>query len=247
MKAIPAGHFMMGSPESEPGRQAAEGPRHRVSIAHAFAIGTYDVTVAEYGRFVAATGYEPANPRCDWRNPTARGTPIKQTAEDRVVCVSWTDAVAYTRWHSEMSGHPYRLPTEAEWEYAARAGTTSARPWGPDPDPGHANTGADECCAPHTSGGDRWLYTSPVGSFPSNDFGLFDMLGNVWQWTMDCGPADYQKPVIASPDPLACGTHVARGGGWFHPPQMARSAARVVDDANLRVVDIGFRVARALP
>lgn len=247
MRSIPAGQFLMGSPENEAGRQSSEGPLHRVSIPHPFAIGIHDVTVAEYRRFIEATGYAPANPRCNWRNPSAHGTRIAQTPEDPVVCVSWDDAQAYLKWLSEAGGHPYRLPAEAEWEYAARAGSTAARPWGADSDPNHANTGAETCCGPWVGEGDHWLYTSPVGSFPPNAFGLFDMIGNVWQWTLDCGSADYRHPAAPLPDPMSCATHIVRGGGWFHPPELARSAARAADDGNLRVADIGFRVARSEP
>lgn len=246
MRVIPPGQFLMGSPASEPGREATEGPRHRVSIAKPFAIGVYDVTVAEYRRFVEATGYAPRNPRCDWQHPSVRRHMI-QTPEDPVVCVNWGDARAYLRWLSQVSGHPYRLPTEAEWEYAARAGSAAARPWGPDPDSNHANTGTDTCCSPQVRNGDRWPYTSPVGSFPPNAFGLFDMIGNVWQWTMDCGSQDYSHPAATVADATTCATHIIRGGGWFHPPQVARSAARVTDDSGLRVPDIGFRVARSVP
>lgn len=246
MTILPAGGFQMGSPEGEPGREPSEGPRHRASVAHAFALGVYDVTVTQYGRFVEATGYSPVNPRCNWRHPTAHGNPLNQTGDEPVVCVSWNDATAYVRWLSITTGHTYRLPTETEWEYAARAGSQSARPWGPDADPNRANTGAEACCGPRTSGGDRWLYTSPVGSFPPNAFGLFDMIGNVWQWTQDCGSADYAKPTAPPADPSSCETRIARGGGWFHPPSMARSAARVADSADRRVADIGFRVARTM-
>ena len=246
MQVIPPGHFFMGSPANESGRQASEGPRHRVAIVRPFAIGVYDVTVAEYRRFVTATGYAPKNPRCDWRHPSVRRHMI-QTPEDPVVCVDWEDARAYLRWLSRVSEHPYRLPTEAEWEYAARAGSTTARPWGPDPDSNHANTGTDKCCGPQVSKGDRWLYTSPVGSFPPNAFGLFDVIGNVWQWTMDCGSSDYSHPATSVPHANACATHIIRGGGWFHSPEVARSAMRIADDSGLRVPDIGFRVARSLP
>lgn len=247
MRVIPPGHFLMGSPGNEPGRQANEAPRHSVLIARAFAIGVHDVTVAEYRRFVEATGYAPGNPRCDWRNPTVHGIPISQMPEDPVVCVSWNDAHAYLQWLSQISQQPYRLPTEAEWEYAARAGSTAARPWGPDPDSNYANTGTETCCGPRVSKGDRWPYTSPVGSFPPNAFGLFDMIGDVWQWTMNCGSADYTQPDTPDLDATSCRTHVVRGGGWFHPPQVARSAARAADDSELRMPDIGFRVARSVP
>jgi formylglycine-generating enzyme required for sulfatase activity len=248
MRVLPIGRFMMGSPESETGRQSSEGPRHTVAIAKPFAISVYDVTVEDYAHFVDATGYAPPHARCNWRNPAFHGAPLNQTPNDPVVCVSWTDANEYTRWLSTRSGHTYRLPTEAEWEYAARAGSTSARYWGQNADANRANTGAETCCAPYTKGADRWLYTSPVGSFAPNRFGLFDMLGDVWQWTADCETET--EPLSAGstvrPGLAPCETHIARGGGWFHPPQLARSAARVADQTDLRVADIGFRVARTL-
>jgi formylglycine-generating enzyme required for sulfatase activity len=240
MATIPAGRFQMGSPPDEPGRQADEGPRRWVAIPRPFAMAVYDVTRADYARFAEATGYAPANPRCDWRRPTSRGAPLDQGPDEPVVCVSWTDAQAYVRWLSARAGHAYRLPTEAEWEYAARAGSTTARPWGPEADPERANT-ALASGAPPTAAKTRWRYTSPVGAYPANRFGLFDMLGNVWQWTADCETAD-----AAAPQPQPCERHVIRGGGWFHPPEMARSAARAADETEFRVSDIGFRVARSL-
>jgi formylglycine-generating enzyme required for sulfatase activity len=231
MVSLPAARFLMGSPPSEPGRRDDEGPQRRVDIRHPFALAVYDVTRAEYARFVDATGYAPANPRCDWRHPTARGAPLNQQADEPVVCVSWTDANAYVRWLSARASHPYRLPTEAEWEYAARAGSASAHPWGPDADSTRANTAMVEGERPSKAKA-RWPYTSPVGSYPPNRFGLFDMLGNVWQWTADCGQT--------------CDRHVLRGGAWFQSPTLARSAARVEDETEFRVTDIGFRVARSL-
>lgn len=240
MTIVPAGRFLMGSPYNEPGRQEGESlPRWSV-IARPFALGVYDVTRAEYAQFVAATGYAPPNPRCDWRHPMFRGISLKQSSDEPVVCVSWSDADAYVHWLSTKTGHAYRLPTEAEWEYAARAGSTTARPWGPDADPRQANTAPVEGAEPPDSKR-RWPYTSPVGSYPPNRFGLFDMLGNVWQWTVDCGTVGE----TVNPE-VPCENHVVRGGGWFHPAAVARSAARAADATNLRVSDIGFRVARSL-
>jgi formylglycine-generating enzyme required for sulfatase activity len=231
MAKIPAGRFRMGSPADEPGRQTDEGQPRWTRIRRPFALAVYDVTVADYARFAETTGYAPERPRCDWRHPTAHGAPLNQTPRDPVVCVSWSDANAYVRWLSDKTGHAYRLPTEAEWEYAARAGSTTARPWGPDPDPARANTALADGAAPPAAKL-RWPYTSPVGSYPANAFGLFDMLGDVWQWTADCG--------------TTCDRHVVRGGGWFHAPEAARSASRAADEADFRVTDIGFRVARSL-
>ena len=116
----------------------------------------------------------------------------------------------------------------------------TARPWGEAPNPNRANVGADVCCRPHVAGADRWLYTSPVGAFPPNGFGLFDMVGNVWQWTQTC--AEARAPAGLQD----CLGRVVRGGGWFHPPAASRSASRAADDSTRRVADIGFRVASSL-
>jgi len=247
MLSVPAGNFVMGSPNGEAGRQAAEGPRHGVAIVHPFAIGVDDVTRAQFAVFARDTAYA-GDPKCDWRSPKARGRPIDQTDDDPVVCVSWSDAQAYAKWLSSKTGHAYRLPSEAEWEYAARAGSRTTRPWGQAGARDFANYGSDQCCAPFAAGRDRWLYTSPAGSFPPNAFGLYDMLGNVWQRTEDCGHADYSG---APRDGSAwvtggdCTTRIVRGGGWFVSLDQLRSAARAADPAEFRKNDIGFRVVRS--
>jgi formylglycine-generating enzyme required for sulfatase activity len=235
----------MGSPADERGRQAGESLPRAVSIDRSFAIAVYDTTRAEFSRFVNATGYRGKKRRCDWKAPTSRGVALNQTPRDPVVCVSWADASAYVAWLAARTGRPYRLPTEAEWEYAARAGSTSARPWGEAANSNHANTGAEICCGPAIAGHDRWLYTSPVGSFPANRFGLFDMIGNVWQWTADCGDDASDRTAGSAPAGV-CHTRVVRGGGWFHAAAMARSASRAADVPDLTVADIGFRVALSL-
>jgi formylglycine-generating enzyme required for sulfatase activity len=249
MVRIPAGRFTMGSPADEPGRQTAEGPQHRVTIARAFAIARFDVTRAQFAAFAQASGYDSHDAECDWRNPKSRGQPLNQGPDEPVVCVNWADAQAYVAWLRGVTGKSYRLPTEAEWEYAARAGSAAARPWGPALTRGRANYGADPCCGPVAEGADRWVYTSPVGSFPSNRFGLADMIGDVWQWVEDCGSPDYRgAPVDGSAWTSGdCKTRVARGGAWFQGPESARSAARAADPAEFRIGDIGFRVALSLP
>jgi formylglycine-generating enzyme required for sulfatase activity len=247
MRVLPAGTFTMGSPDREGGRDSAEGPQHEVPIAQPIAIGVYDVTRRQFAVFARDTGYS-SDPKCDWRSPTARGQPINQTENDPVVCVSWSDAQAYAKWLSSRTGHAYRLPSEAEWEYAARAGSTAARPWGDGDARDYANYGSDECCAPFAAGRDRWLYTSPVGALRPNAFGLYDMLGNVWQRTEDCGHASYSG---APRDGSAwvtggdCTTRVVRGGAWFSSLDQLRSAARAADPADFRKNDIGFRVVRS--
>ena len=249
MRVIPGGTFVMGSPLTEAGRQPAEGPQHRIVFKHGFALGVDDVTRSEFARFADATGYHDEEARCDWRDPRAKGKPINQAPSDPVVCVSWADATAYASWLSKTTGKSYRLPSEAEWEYAARAGTAGPRWWGDAPSRDHANYGAEACCAPFAAGRDRWMYTSPAGSFPANAFGLRDMLGNVWQRTEDCAHDDYggaPRDGAAWTGGGDCGHRMIRGGGWFHPPDLLRAAARAADAADFRANDIGFRIARSL-
>jgi formylglycine-generating enzyme required for sulfatase activity len=248
MTRIPAGHFVMGSAASEAGRSDQEGPQHRVIIPHAFAVSTFDISRREFELFANETHFSVPGARCDWRAPRAAGVAFEQGPTEPAVCVSWDDAQGYVVWLSGKTGKHYRLLSESEWEYAARAGSTTARSWGEQPSQDHANTGADRCCAASVSGTDRWLHTSPAGSFPANQFGLSDMLGNVWQWVQDCASDGYAgAPVIGEArNAVPCDLHVARGGSWFHPPAMARSASRVADRADSRVSDIGFRVAQTL-
>ena len=248
MRVLPTGSFLMGAPDQEAGRQAAEGPQHEVTIPRPFAIGVYDVTRAQFATFARETGYA-SDPKCDWRSPKARGQPIDQTDQDPVVCVSLNDAEAYTKWLSSKAGHSYRLPSEAEWEYAARAGARTPRPWGNANARDFANYGSDQCCAAFAVAPDRWLYTSPVGSLRPNAFGLYDMLGNVWQRTEDCGHENYSG---APRDGSAwvtggdCTKRIVRGGAWFSSLDQLRSAIRAADPAEFRKNDIGFRVARSL-
>lgn len=237
MIAVPAGSFVMGAPPDEPGRDDSEGPQHRVAVTHGFAIGKFDVTRAQYALFVADTKRNFTDPKCDWANPKSRGERFAQRPDEPVVCVSWNDATAYAAWLARKTHRPYRLPSEIEWEYAARAGSTTARPWGAGLNHDNANYGTDTCCAPAVQGRDRWRFTSPVGSFPANRFGLFDPLGNVWQWTADCAH-DYGGTV-----PDDCSKRMSRGGAWFQAPDSVRSAARAADDPDFRIGDIGFRVA----
>lgn len=247
MRLLPAGRFLMGSPQEEVGHEPSEGPRHEVTIGRPFAIGIYDVTRAQFAVFARDTGFR-ADSKCDWRSPKLRGQPIRQGDNDPVVCVSWSDAQAYMTWLSSRTGHSYRLPSEAEWEYAARAGSRTPRPWSGTDARAFANYGSDQCCAAFSAGHDQWLYTSPVGSFPANAFGLYDMLGDVWQRTEDCGHDNYSG---APRDGSAwvtggdCSKRVVRGGGWFVSVDQLRSAVRASDPATFRINDIGFRVVRS--
>jgi formylglycine-generating enzyme required for sulfatase activity len=252
MVTIPSGQFQMGSPPSEHGRFDAEGPQHSVSV-RSVAFGRYLVTVQQYSVFVRETGYETGP--CDWPSGTSWQSsgfvPL-----DPVVCVSWHDAQAYVAWlngkvHGRLpvaagDSQPYRLPSEAEWEYAARADSGTARWWGEAIGDGNAN--CNGCGSPWDN-----KQIAPVGSFAANPFGLFDMLGNVWQWTDDCWNESYAG---APKDGSAwrtgdCGKRVLRGGSWSNLAKFVRAAARNRDDAGARSHDYasyaGFRVVRSLP
>jgi formylglycine-generating enzyme required for sulfatase activity len=198
MVVIPVGRFMMGSPSNEPGRFFGEDPLRQVSIRQ-FAAGKFDVTRGEWAAFAKGTN-RTAREGCkfsglpkdqavkaSWRN---LGFP--QDDSHPVVCVTWSDAQDYVRWLTRRTGHKYRLLTEAEWEYAARAGTTTPFPWGSTASHEYANYGTEKCCGDGLAAGrDRWVETSPVGSFPPNRFGLYDMNGNVLQFVQDCFAPSY--------------------------------------------------------
>lgn len=258
---IPAGTFLMGSLEDEPGRAPAEGPRHRVAIA-SFALARYDVTVAEWRRFVTATR-RPVAHGCEWagfpRDQSARASwrdlGFAQADNHPVVCVSWKDAQAYVDWLSKRTRKHYRLPTEAEWEYAARAGAATVYPWGDEASHDRANYGAEQCCSERASGADTWLYTSPVGSFPPNAFGLYDMQGNAWQWVQDCYVDSYANAPVdgTAVETSNCAFRVLRGGTWGDPPRLIRPAfrnwappPRWPSTWEYRSGGVGFRVARSI-
>ncbi|MGO9327122.1 MAG: SUMF1/EgtB/PvdO family nonheme iron enzyme [Steroidobacteraceae bacterium] len=229
MIVIPAGGFTMGSPTTERGRYGDEGPQHRVTIAKPFAVSKFDVTFADWDACVSVGG-------CPIATDTGFGRDIKP-----VINVSWDDAQTYVAWLSKMTGQPYRLLTEAEWEYAARAGTTTAYYWGDDIGKGNANC---KGC------GSQWdaKQTSPVGSFPANPFGLYDMAGNVFQWVQDCHHAGYDEAPIdgsawTSGD---CSNRVVRSSSWSSSPDTLRSAYRNWDSTDGRLDYLGFRVGRTL-
>ena len=245
MVVLPAGHFMMGSDVEERGSARNERPKHPVWVKAPLAVGKYHVTRGEYARFVQATGYAGEGKDCvgnftttkSWHDPS-----FPQSDRDPVVCVDWFDAKAYTAWLSRKTGKHYRLLTEAEWEYAARAGTTTARWWGDEIGRGHAN-----CfdCGGQWGGEGR---TSPVGSFAPNPFGLHDMLGNAYQWLEDCfAVGAYNTPsndasVAQKTD--ECDQRSVRGGGWANSAWGVRSTYRWAFTTSYRVYNTGFRVAR---
>jgi len=289
MVFIPAGDFIMGSSDAEKSWAASHGsnkasvadeaPQHHVSLP-SFALGKYDVTRGEYAAFARETGYPAGDgcgrgraifkweqdPKTTWENPGH-----VQTDRDPVVCVSWQDARAYVAWlnrkaHRGGAGAaaadgPYRLPSEAEWEYAARAGTTTKFYWGDDDAaaPVHAwfnaNSGCEKIEGLYCGNGQP----HPVGAKPPNAFGLYDMAGNVWQWTEDCYdnsyagiPADGRANETPSSDPKARDSQgncvrVDRGGSWMFPAWLLRPATRERNPAAFRADIMGFRVARTLP
>jgi formylglycine-generating enzyme required for sulfatase activity len=287
MVALPAGRFLMGSSADEKawaashgagrGSVADEAPQHQVSVP-SFALGRYDITRGEYAAFVRETGY-PAGDGCGrgraifkWQKDPAttwQKPGHAQTERDPVICVSWHDARAYVAWLNQKAqpngkasaDGPYRLPSEAEWEYAARAGTTTMFYWGDDDAaaPAHAwfnlDSGCDSIAGIYCAHGNP----QPVGAKPPNAFGLFDMAGNVWQWTEDCYdnsyagiPADGRANDVTSTDSTARDARgaclrVDRGGSWMFPAWLLRPATRERNPADYRDDIMGFRVAKALP
>lgn len=283
MVLVPAGEFWMGSQESAEDLVAAfpayhrppdffkdEFPRHRVRITKPFQLGKYEVTVAQFRRFADETGYkteaekdglggwgyDAATGKCrgrdvkfNWRNPG-----FKQADDQPVLDVTWNDATAFCKWLSRKEGKTYRLPTEAEWEYACRAGTTTRYSNGNKPGKvGQvANVGDDRgrTTFPHVQELDlpkdgKYKFTVPVGQFPPNRFGLCDMHGNVWEWCSDWYGADYyaHSPVDDPSGPDTGTKRVRRGGGWHSFPLWVRVSFRNWNSPKSRCVNLGFRVA----
>lgn len=246
MVVIPDGKFIMGTPLDELGRSSDEGPMHEVTFDRPFAIGLYEVTFAEWDACTAAHACGNLPEDGNW----GRG-------RRPVINVSWHDAQEYVRWLRSKTGEDYRLPSEAEWEYAARAGTITPRFW----------EEREIACAfanVYDASGQRvhryeWenfscidaqQSTAPVGAFLPNKFGLYDMLGNVWEWTADCWIPDYEN---APEDGRArdkdftgadCRRHVTRGGSWQNVAWATRSGYRNWQGSEMRSKQIGFRIAR---
>jgi formylglycine-generating enzyme required for sulfatase activity len=251
---------------------ANEKPAHKVTLSKAFWMGKHEVTVGQFRRFVEATGYKTDAEKgtgfkgamvaiesnlkiaedASWRNPY-----LKQTDEHPVVCVSWNDARAFADWlnatdKAKAAGASYRLPTEAEWEYACRAGTTTRYQWGDDPDKGKGWCNAPDLTAKKTfpqwtvfNWDDGFLYTAPVGSFKGNAFGLHDMHGNVWEWCHDWY-GQYKGEDQSNPAGPADGEdRVVRGGSWIYIPGDIRSAFRDRADPRGRLSYYGFRLVLA--
>ena len=263
MVRVPGGTFRMG--DDSPFAKPHEKPVHAVTLP-AFAVGEFEVTRGEFAAFVAATGYASSpgctndrdldgrwgfDPTASWRDPG-----YAQTDREPVVCVAWADASAYAAWLAGRTGRPYRLLSEAEFEYAMRAGTTTEYWWGDH---------ADDLC-PYANGGDlaaqkqfpMWpaancndghVFTAPVGSYRPNAFGLYDMAGNAWEWTQDCYEPSYDlQPRDGSGyTGGSCGHRALRGGSWGWGTPDLRSAQRNgLLAPTIKGADIGFRVARSL-
>jgi formylglycine-generating enzyme required for sulfatase activity len=238
MVVIPAGDFMMGSPATEKDRRNNEndgnGRQHKVTIAKAFAVSKYEVTFSDWDACVSVGGcpLEGRATDADW----GRGT-------RPVIYVNWDDAKTYAAWLSKITGNAYRLLTEAEYEYAARAGTTTAYSWGDDiKKDGKAMANCNGC-------GSQWdnKQTAPMGSFAANAFGLYDMAGNVWEWVKDCYHDNYNgSPADGSAWTTGdCKYRVVRGSSW-NLAQVVRSANRGWLTASGRYYSLGFRVGRTL-
>lgn len=269
MVVVPAGEFLMGADQIEEAREYLTDefrnrsmPLRQVKVGR-FAVGKYEVTLGQYRTFAEATGrgsegcftWLAGEYRMDlgrsWRNPG-----YLQDETHPVTCVSWEDANAYVQWLSSKSGRQYRLPSEAEWEYAARAGTSASRFWGDDAarSCAYAN-GADQSAQALIAEARSWsivmcddghAHTAPVGSFRANAFGLHDMLGNAAEWTADCWNGDYRGAPADSTAWVTgdCGLRAVRGGAWDDSPAGLRSAYRVGSPVVIRVYARGFRVAR---
>ncbi|MDE0206064.1 MAG: SUMF1/EgtB/PvdO family nonheme iron enzyme [Candidatus Tectomicrobia bacterium] len=272
MIVVPAGSYMMGSPPGEEGRVDYEGPQHRVTIAESFAVGVHEITRGEFARFVRESNRAMGN-TCvteedgdlsSRTNRTYLNPAFSQRDDHPVVCVNWDDAQAYVQWLSRKTRQSYRLLSEAEWEYVARAGTRGAQYW-QNRQGGqcrHAN-GADLTAkrngmelAQHMGEGwtvascdDGYYQTAPTGSFTGNGFGLYDVHGNVWEWTQDCWHDNYSgaprhgRSWESGGD---CSKRVLRGGSWVDKPAALRAAFRAGFEKGTRFNVIGFRIARTL-
>lgn len=275
---VPAGSFAMGASSAveerhgmPPKMGGGAQPVHQVTFAQRFAIGKYPVTRAQFRAFVQATGYQTGNAcatfqRIDghtvyeiargysWRDPG-----IPQMDDHPVICVNWDDAMAYAAWLSQKTGQVYSLPNEAQYEYAARGGTSTDFFWGNErdeqacryanePDLDHAATVGIPAIPRYVFPcHDGHAYTSPVGSFLPNAYGLYDMLGNIWEWTEDCWNPNYQgAPTDGSAWMTGdCDAHSSRGGSYSNTAFSAYLGIRSPRDGDFRGHSFGFRIARS--
>lgn len=231
MVELPAGAFQMGDLSGK--GDDDEKPTRTVTIPAPFAMMKHEVTFEDYDHFVKATGA---------RRPGDEGW---GRGAHPVIKVSRKDAIAYAEWLSQQTGESYRLPTEAEWEYAARAGSTTVYSWGDRVSRAHANYGKSNCCGGAVGGRDRWFNTSPVGSLKPNEWGLHDMHGNVWEWVRDCYHSSYEDAPTDGSAREHCDSRraVIRGGSWDNHPGRLRSANRIKIPPSFRHPNTGFRLA----
>jgi len=281
MVLLQGGYFQMGSEQDDEHADEDEMPQHWVAV-QPFALSRCEITVAQFRQFVQETGYKTtaekpekasalaignnendagqakgcfsfggANSNTHWRNPG-----FAQDDSHPVTCVSWWDAKAFIQWLNARTGQEYRLPSEAEWEYAARANYSGVFSFGDTLDSPEncqfMNVDSDGVCS------DGFDYTAPVASFQPNGFGLYDMHGNLWEWAADCWHDDYNNaPVDGSARLLVsqsngdvngdgCERYSVRGGSWNYIPRNARSAFRYWRNRNGTSFYVGFRVARTL-
>ena len=274
MVVVPTGSFDMGAPDSEEGRAGAETPQHQVTIGKGFALSRAEITIGQFREFVRASGYQPDSVKLggasvyDERGGALRDDPDatwqsdyagRAATDERlpVVNISWNDAKAYVDWLGQRTGKRYRLPSEAEFEYALRGGTTTRYWWGNGAPTRKVEnlTGSGD----RSQSGRRWSNAfekyrdgywgpAPVMSFEANPYGLFDIDGNVSEWVLDCWHDSY---VRAPADGSAwvnpgCSTRVVRGGSWGSSPDQVRSAYRQGADGSVRSGRVGFRVLREL-
>jgi formylglycine-generating enzyme required for sulfatase activity len=239
---IPPGTFRMGSPESEPGRSKDEGPQHRVEITQPYYVGIYPVTKGQFAAFVREAKYqteaEIAGDTLTWQKPSGSGWPetYVQTDDDPVVEVSWNDGKKFCEWLSKKESKTYQLLTEAQWEYACRAGTQLAYSFGDDP---------EDLGSYAWYRGNSESHTHPAGGKTPNPWGLYDMQGNVWEWCQDYyydaySGADEKDPIKVLQGPIDA--RVLRGGSWSNDAESCRAACRVGNAPGNRYDGFGLRV-----
>ncbi len=264
---IPAGKFLMGSPVSERERSDNE-LEHAVGITHAFLMDATHVTVAQFAIFVNETGYRTSAEKDGWsylswnetekkwnrlKGGSWRNPGFEQTDSNPVVCVTWRDANSFCEWLSHKEGTHYRLPTEAEWEYACRAGAQTAYVWGNNPDDGKGWANCSDQTTkdrftlfPAFTWADGYVYTSQVASFKPNRWGLFDMLGNALQWCSDWY-GNYHPGAVTDPQGPEDGKEkVLRGGSFIYGPRHCRCAFRGRNLPDFRNFYAGFRIVKDL-
>lgn len=273
MVVVPTGKYMMGAPDDEPGRTDSQTPQHEVAIGKGFALSQTDITVGQFREFVRASGYKPESVTQGGASVYDEGTGVMRDVSNAtwaddyaghpatdhlpVVNISWNDAHAYVQWLSQRTGKTYRLPSEAEFEYALRAGSTTRYWWG---------SGTPKTKVENLTGsldrspskrrwshafqnyGDGYWGPAPVMSFAPNAFGLYDMDGNVSEWMSDCWHDNYVRAPVDGSSWInpGCSVRVVRGGSWGSSPEQANSAYRQGADASVRSGRVGFRIVREL-